>query len=248
MPAVSMLKVLMSLFSVVVPSKLWYAPGQPITVKVDQASTLVLTTFDGKPVPAKGSADVAAGASVDLHAVFPVLDAPGTYVVYADPQGKASPADFVGTPIVVEVLNNKEQGGNTPMITKLEPLQYVQMKTTGGDMTMTMYYDAAPNTVDTFLRLAGEGYYDGLMFHRVIKGFMIQGGDPTGTGGGGPGVLAEPGVQRQPAQGGGAVDGPHERPQLGREPVPSSAWTTPRRSSWTTSTPRSARWWTGSRR
>jgi peptidyl-prolyl cis-trans isomerase B (cyclophilin B) len=182
-----MLKVLMSLFSVILPSKLWFAPGQPIAVKVDQASTLVLTTFDGKPVPAKGSADVAAGATVDLKAVFPVLEAPGTYLVYADPQGKTSPADFVGTPVVVEVLSNKETGGSAPMVTKLEPLQYVQMKTTGGDLTMTMYYDSSPNTVDSFLRLAGEGYYDGLLFHRVIKGFMIQGGDPTGTGGGGPG-------------------------------------------------------------
>ena len=185
--AMPMLKVLMSLFSVAVPTKMWYAPGQPVTVKVDQPSTLVMTTFDGQPVAPKGSADVAAGATVDLRSVFPMVDAPGTYVLFADPQGKSAPADFAGTPIVVEVLNNKETGGTTPMVVKLEPLQYVQMKTNAGPLTETMYYDVAPNTVDAFLRLAGEGYYDGVQFHRVIKGFMIQGGDPTATGTGGPG-------------------------------------------------------------
>ena len=45
----------------------------------------------------------------------------------------------------------------------------------------------APNTVNNFVYLASKGYYNGLIFHRVIKGFMIQGGDPTGTGSGGPG-------------------------------------------------------------
>ncbi len=50
-----------------------------------------------------------------------------------------------------------------------------------------LYPDVAPNTVANFVSLAGSGFYDGLIFHRVIPGFMIQGGDPTGTGMGGPG-------------------------------------------------------------
>ena len=50
-----------------------------------------------------------------------------------------------------------------------------------------LYPEVAPNTVANFVKLAGEGFYDGLIFHRVISGFMIQGGDPTGTGMGGPG-------------------------------------------------------------
>ena len=57
----------------------------------------------------------------------------------------------------------------------------------GGVMTLELYEDKAPITVDNFVKLAKEGFYDGLIFHRVIKGFMIQGGDPTGTGMGGPG-------------------------------------------------------------
>jgi len=50
-----------------------------------------------------------------------------------------------------------------------------------------LYPDKAPNTVNNFISLVKEGYYDGLIFHRVIAGFMIQGGDPMGTGIGGPG-------------------------------------------------------------
>ncbi len=50
-----------------------------------------------------------------------------------------------------------------------------------------LYPEIAPNTVNNFISLVKKGYYDGLIFHRVISGFMIQGGDPTGTGSGGPG-------------------------------------------------------------
>ena len=57
----------------------------------------------------------------------------------------------------------------------------------GREMKGELYPDVAPNTVRNFLSLAGSGFYDGLIFHRVIKGFMIQGGDPQGTGIGGPG-------------------------------------------------------------
>ena len=57
----------------------------------------------------------------------------------------------------------------------------------GGEIKLAMDRTAAPNTVDNFLTLASEGFYDGLIFHRVIAGFMIQGGCPEGSGMGGPG-------------------------------------------------------------
>lgn len=56
-----------------------------------------------------------------------------------------------------------------------------------GTIELELYPDIAPQTVRNFCSLARQGFYDGTIFHRVIKGFMIQGGDPTGTGGGGPG-------------------------------------------------------------
>jgi cyclophilin family peptidyl-prolyl cis-trans isomerase len=54
-------------------------------------------------------------------------------------------------------------------------------------MTAELFADEAPKTVNNFVFLARDGFYDGVIFHRVIPGFMIQGGDPTGTGRGGPG-------------------------------------------------------------
>ena len=57
----------------------------------------------------------------------------------------------------------------------------------GGSMTLELYPETAPITVENFVKLAKEGFYNGLIFHRVIAGFMIQGGDPQGTGMGGPG-------------------------------------------------------------
>ena len=57
----------------------------------------------------------------------------------------------------------------------------------GGVIKAELYPDIAPNTVNNFISLVKKGYYDGLTFHRVIKGFMIQGGCPDGTGMGGPG-------------------------------------------------------------
>ena len=57
----------------------------------------------------------------------------------------------------------------------------------GGKMTLELYPEKAPKTVANFVELAKKGFYNGIIFHRVIAGFMIQGGDPTGTGMGGPG-------------------------------------------------------------
>ncbi len=56
-----------------------------------------------------------------------------------------------------------------------------------GTVTLELYPDKAPNTVNNFVKLVNEGFYDGLTFHRIVEGFMIQGGDPQGTGVGGPG-------------------------------------------------------------
>ncbi len=61
------------------------------------------------------------------------------------------------------------------------------LHTSLGDITVEFLAAEAPQTVNNFLFLAGEGFYDGVIFHRAISGFMIQGGDPTGTGRGGPG-------------------------------------------------------------
>ena len=66
------------------------------------------------------------------------------------------------------------------------PIITIQMKN-GGTMKAELYPEIAPETVKNFVDLASKGFYNGLIFHRVISGFMIQGGDPEGTGMGGPG-------------------------------------------------------------
>ncbi|HEX6714358.1 MAG TPA: peptidylprolyl isomerase [Thermoleophilaceae bacterium] len=65
------------------------------------------------------------------------------------------------------------------------------MHTNHGDITLELFDEEAPKTVENFKKLAGDSFYNGVIFHRVIKDFMIQGGDPTGTGRGGPGYTFE---------------------------------------------------------
>jgi len=65
------------------------------------------------------------------------------------------------------------------------------MHTSSGTIVFDLFPSEAPKTVNNFVFLAREGYYDGVVFHRIIKGFMIQSGDPTGTGTGGPGYSFE---------------------------------------------------------
>jgi len=65
------------------------------------------------------------------------------------------------------------------------------MHTSEGAITLELFDEDAPQTVQNFKRLAADGFYDGVIFHRIIKDFMIQGGDPTGTGTGGPGYTFE---------------------------------------------------------
>ena len=68
----------------------------------------------------------------------------------------------------------------------MNPIVTIEMES-GGIMKAELYPEIAPNTVNNFISLASKGFYDGVIFHRVISGFMIQGGDPDGTGMGGPG-------------------------------------------------------------
>ena len=86
-------------------------------------------------------------------------------------------AGITETEEVVEEVGKLEGNMNT----------IVELETNMGVMKLKLYDDKAPNTVKNFKDLVEKGFYDGTIFHRVIKDFMIQGGDPTGTGTGGPG-------------------------------------------------------------
>ena len=81
----------------------------------------------------------------------------------------------------------KSANSPVPMVIDVNKKYTAVIKTDKGDLTLELYPQDAPVTVNSFVSLARKGFYDGLTFHRIIPGFMAQGGDPTGTGSGGPG-------------------------------------------------------------
>ncbi len=74
----------------------------------------------------------------------------------------------------------------------MEENTFVTLKTNQGDIKLKLFPKIAPKACENFVKLAEKGYYDGIIFHRVIKDFMIQGGDPTGSGCGGQSVWGAP--------------------------------------------------------
>lgn len=100
------------------------------------------------------------------------------------------------------------------------PIVTIEMEN-GDIMKAELYPEIAPNTVNNFISLINKGFYDGLIFHRVIKGFMIQGGCPDGNGTGGPGY----GIKGEFAQNGFTNDLKHEKGVLSmaRAMAPNSA-------------------------
>ena len=90
--------------------------------------------------------------------------------------------------IQTESAMNKKQYDQPPAMQIDQAKKYqAVLQTSQGEITIELNAQAAPITVNNFVFLAGEGFYDGTVIHRIIEGFMIQGGDPTGTGSGGPG-------------------------------------------------------------
>ena len=89
---------------------------------------------------------------------------------------------LLGSLVLSPALNAQESNGGRPVAI---------FETTNGTFEAELYTDLAPVTAGNFIKLAKDGYYDGTVFHRVIDSFMIHGGDPTGTGTGGPGYVIE---------------------------------------------------------
>ena len=85
----------------------------------------------------------------------------------------------------------KQYGAPPPMTVDPDSRITATMHTSGGAIVVDLLPSEAPKTVNNFVFLSREGFYDGVIFHRIISGFMIQGGDPTGTGTGGPGYTFE---------------------------------------------------------
>jgi peptidyl-prolyl cis-trans isomerase B (cyclophilin B) len=186
-----------ALFSILFPTKSWFAPDQPWTVTVKpptgQDVVLVLTDFTGRTIDARGDVLVAGGAerTVDLKQLFPPVALASTYVLWSVPKGKMLP-EFLGTPLVVSVRSDRRRDAPPgAMVVKVEPMCYGTITTAAGEVTVLFFYDVAPHTVANFIALSSGGFYDGLAFHRIAPGFVIQGGDPRGDGTGGPGYTLD---------------------------------------------------------
>ncbi len=117
----------------------------------------------------------------------------------------------------IEDSKEEDKMSNLPIVTIKTKIGDKELK----DMKLELYPEKAPNTVANFLTLAQEGYYNGLIFHRIIENFMVQGGDPTGTGMGGPGY----GIKGEFSQNGFNNDIKHDRGviSMARSQMPDSA-------------------------
>ena len=152
------------------PLREWAAPSQPITLDLAQARQVTLHDFAAKPL-----ATVDATGVVNLRELFPQLASSGTFIVTS--------SDPSAAPLVLQALPNPLRNAPPgPMVYRIRPLQLVILSTDSGEMTVALYYDVAPQSVDLFLRLAQQGFYDGLVFHRVVPNFLVQAGDPMGDG------------------------------------------------------------------
>jgi cyclophilin family peptidyl-prolyl cis-trans isomerase len=135
----------------------------------------------------------AADSRVDMMAsqaamVLSQLDDAATWLAKAAQHGadKAQIADLEEA-IRVERPKVEEEMARRKADAEADDRPRVKITTTKGPIVVELFEDEAPNTVANFISLVEKGFYDGTRFHRVIGGFMAQGGDPTGTGGGGPG-------------------------------------------------------------
>jgi peptidyl-prolyl cis-trans isomerase B (cyclophilin B) len=84
-------------------------------------------------------------------------------------------------------MASKQYSAPPPMQVEINRTYHATIKTNKGDIHLQLNPAEAPQTVNNFVALARDGFYTGVVFHRVVPGFVIQGGDPTGTGSGGPG-------------------------------------------------------------
>jgi cyclophilin family peptidyl-prolyl cis-trans isomerase len=100
---------------------------------------------------------------------------------------ESPPANEQPPTAVPELIGPKKYSGPPPMMIDINKKYIATIVTEKGDIVIELFAKDAPRTVNSFVFLAREGFYDDVTFHRVIPGFMAQGGDPTGTGAGNPG-------------------------------------------------------------
>jgi peptidyl-prolyl cis-trans isomerase B (cyclophilin B) len=162
------------------PTRLYFQPNQPVTISLKEAAQLALLDPSGAVV-AKGEAKPE-GGTFDLAKLFPqIWEGQTLYVQPLDKAGKPMEPALV----VVPLKAPHGHGGINGL--RIYPEMNAVLHTTEGDVTVGFSPEVAPTTVKNFMELVAGGLYTNVPFHRILPGFVIQGGDPTGTGTGGPG-------------------------------------------------------------
>lgn len=144
----------------------------------------LFSTGCGMPKPSDSEATPPTEAAKQVTPPAKTTPAPeATPPAQTTPEATPAPAEKA------KQVTPTPEAAPTPAATKTpqkNPVVTIEMED-GSKIKAELYPDVAPNTVNNFISLVKKGFYNGLIFHRVIPGFMIQGGDPQGTGGGGPG-------------------------------------------------------------
>lgn len=172
-------------------------------------AALLLAACEFLPVPGGAETEQPAGASQTGGAASQTGGAASspTQIPQATQiadTGAGSSESGASTPeVMVNQGHSVKQWSSPPTMTIDPASSYTAViDTTAGSITVELLPGEAPNTVNNFVFLARQGFYNNVIFHRTIPGFMIQGGDPTGTGGGGPGYrFADEPVQRAYSRG-----------------------------------------------
>jgi len=184
------------------------------TVQTEQGDSLKVAPLGGAPLTPAGKLTPNAEGYADLAAIYPQMRKGGAFIVTVPG----------AQPLVVNTIYNPGRGPNEikqiaqdpqflaipeaqkkkilrqfePTVTTVAPLEYAVISTSAGDITVTFAYDKAPYTINNFVTLAKGGFYNNSAFHRIMKGFMAQGGDSmamdpemAGTGGPGHQIMAE---------------------------------------------------------
>jgi cyclophilin family peptidyl-prolyl cis-trans isomerase len=150
----------------------------PTTAAAATAATATMAAGDSPIVAVDPVVKLTATPAADTANAAALPTAPPPVIENPGPAGKLAPAE-------------RDAMYDAPPEFVLDPdsYYYATIKTNRGDIKVQLFADRAPNAVNSFIFLAREGFYDNTTFHRVLDGFMAQGGDPTGTGGGGPGYM-----------------------------------------------------------
>ncbi len=128
------------------------------------------------------------GAAVALLAVIVIVVIVVTQKPNPSRAGSVTPTTLSDSSQIPALVGTKQYASAPPMLIDKTKQYFATVKMAkGGEFVIQLYPDKAPITVNSFVFLARQGFFNGTTFHRVLSGFMAQGGDPTGTGGGGPG-------------------------------------------------------------